>query len=251
MAFENDERDERDGFEHRPSLGRAADEPAADVVIGGPSRFRVGMTGSGISSLRGEGELRNRAPRYTSTAASTRPPTATMLDETRTSLSVSDRVEAAYGANYKLLSFLALRRFRIPEDEVCAVIHDVFVAFIRSAEKIRSTPEDERAWLVGAVCNASRYYWRKHGKTSALTADDQRRIQSDRLSDDSLDRIELASVLRDLPAHCRDLLCRHYGEGYTAGEIAPAYALRPSSTSNLISKCLFAARAAFTRRRGR
>jgi RNA polymerase sigma factor (sigma-70 family) len=174
-----------------------------------------------------------------------------MPDETRISLGVSDRVEAAYDANYKLLSFLAFRRFRIPEDEVCGVIHDVFVAFIRSAERIRSTPEDERAWLVGAVCNASRYYWRKHGRTGALPADDRSSPESDHLADDALDRIELASVLRDLPEHCRDLLCRHYGEGYTAGEIAPAYALKPSSTSNLISKCLFAARAAFTRRRGR
>jgi RNA polymerase sigma factor (sigma-70 family) len=174
-----------------------------------------------------------------------------MSDETCFSLDVSDRVEAAYAANYKLLSFLAFRRFRIPEDEVCAVIHDVFVAFIQSAERIRATLDDERAWLVGAVCNASRHYWRKHGRTSAFTPDDARRIGSDDVADDALDRIELASVLRDLPAHCRDLLSRHYGEGYTAGEIAPAYALKPSSTSNLISKCLFAARAAFTRRRRR
>jgi RNA polymerase sigma factor (sigma-70 family) len=174
-----------------------------------------------------------------------------MPDETCISLGVSDRVEMAYAANYKLLSFLALRRFRIPEDEVCAVIHDVFVSFIQSAERVRQTPDDERAWLVGAVCNASRHYWRKHGRTTAFTPDDLREIGSGHLADHALDRIELASVLRDLPAHCRDLLCRHYGEGYTAGEIAPAYALKATSASNLISKCLFAARAAFTRRRGR
>lgn len=173
------------------------------------------------------------------------------MSEENTSLGVSDRVEAAYAANYKLLSFLALRRFRVPEDEVCAVIHDVFVAFIRAADRIGATPEDERAWLVGAVCNASRYYWRKHGRIDALPTEDHRSLEGDHVADNALDRIELASVLRDLPAHCRDLLCRHYGEGYTAGEIAPAYALKPSSTSNLISKCLFAARAAFTRRRGR
>jgi RNA polymerase sigma factor (sigma-70 family) len=160
---------------------------------------------------------------------------------------VSERVEAAYDANYKLLSFLALRRFRIPEDEVCGVIHDVFVSFIRFAPKVRRTPEDERAWLVGAVCNACRYYWRKHGRTEALTPEIDAHLPV--RVEDALDRIELAAVLRELPAHCRDLLCRHYAEGYTATEIAPDYSLKPASTSNLISKCLFAARAAFSRRR--
>src|SRR5689334_7091974 len=99
LAFENDERDERDGFEHRPSLCRAADEPAADVVIGGPSRFDRGMTGGKISSLRSGAELGMATERYTSNAARKRPTIAPMPDETSTSLGVSDRVEAAYEAN--------------------------------------------------------------------------------------------------------------------------------------------------------
>jgi RNA polymerase sigma factor (sigma-70 family) len=172
-----------------------------------------------------------------------------MPDESATPLIVSERVETAYTANYKLLSALALRRFRIPEDEVCGVVHDVFVSFIRSAQKIRRTPADERAWLVGAVCNACRYYWRKHGRTEALPEEGFPAFTV--AADDALERIELASVLRDLPVHCRDLLRRHYAEGYTASEIAPSYALKSGSTSNLISKCLFAARAAFSRRRRR
>jgi RNA polymerase sigma factor (sigma-70 family) len=169
-----------------------------------------------------------------------------MTEMNHTSPVVSERVEAAYRSNYKLLSYLASARFRIPDDEVCAVIHDVFVSFIRSEARVGRTEADERAWLVGAVCNASRYYWRKHRGGEEIV---RSRIEPALATEEVLDRIELATVLRQLPERCRDLLCRRYVEGYTSREIAADEALTSGSARNLLSKCLLAARRAFSGRR--
>ncbi len=242
LAFEHDEQK----IEHTPSFRPAGCGSAAVVLIGGPSRFRRGMTPRRMSSHRATVELRNGGVGAYTLAG---PPPASgrgrMRDKTPTSPVVSERVEAAYRANYKLLSYLASARFKIPDDEVCGVIHDVFVSFIRSEGKIGRTETDERSWLVGAVCNASRYYWRKHRGNDEITDD---RVDAAALRDDALDRIELAAVLRHLPERCRDLLCRRYVEGYTPQEIATDEALTSGSMRNLLSKCLLAARRAFSAR---
>jgi RNA polymerase sigma factor (sigma-70 family) len=160
----------------------------------------------------------------------------------------ADRAAAAYRAHYDLLRFLAQQRFRIPVDEVPGVIHDVFIAFMQSEAKIARTEADERSWLVGAVCNASRYYWRKH-RGEELPADIESYIDPCAVAEDAITRLTVAGVLRRLPERCRDLLKRRYAEGYTPEEIATWQALTRGSAKNLISKCLFAARAAFERLR--
>jgi len=160
----------------------------------------------------------------------------------------SQRAEIAYRAHYDLLRFIAARRFRIPADEVCGVIHDVFVSFIRHEAKVAQSPADERAWLVGGVCNASRYYWRKH-RGEELPADIEEYIDPAAVADDAIARLLLADVLRRLPERCRDLLRKRYSEGYTPDEIATMESLARGSAKNLISKCLLAARAAFCRLR--
>ena len=158
------------------------------------------------------------------------------------------RAEAAYRAHYDLLRFIVARRFKIPADEVCGVIHDVFISFIRHEARVAQSPADERAWLVGGVCNASRYYWRKH-RGEELPADIEEYIDPTAVADDAMTRLLLADVLRRLPERCRDLLRKRYSEGYTPDEIATMESLARGSAKNLISKCLLAARAAFCRLR--
>jgi RNA polymerase sigma factor (sigma-70 family) len=160
----------------------------------------------------------------------------------------SERVEAAYRAHYDLLRFIAARRFRIPADEVGGIIHDVFVSFIRSEAKVGRSLSDERAWLVGGVCNASRYYWRKH-RGEELPPDIDQYVAPAAVAEDAMSRLLLADVLRSLPERCRNLLRKRYSEGYTPDEIAVIASLARGSAKNLISKCLLAARAAFYRLR--
>jgi len=172
-----------------------------------------------------------------------------MPDATNTEpLLRSERVEAAYRAHYDLLRFIAARRFRIPADEVCGIIHDVFVSFIRHEAKVARSPSDERAWLIGGVCNASRYYWRKH-RGEELPPDVEEYVDPTSVADDAITRLFLADVLRRLPERCRELLRKRYSEGYTPDEIAEMASLARGSAKNLISKCLLAARAAFCRLR--
>lgn len=176
-------------------------------------------------------------------------PLAMPNDTNAEPLLCSQRADAAYRAHYDLLRFIAARRFRIPDDEVCGVIHDVFVSFIRHEARVAQSPADERAWLVGGVCNASRYYWRKH-RGEELPPDIEEYIDPAAVADDAITRLLLADVLRGLPERCRDLLRKRYSEGYTADEIGTMQSLARGSAKNLISKCLLAARAAFCRLRG-
>jgi hypothetical protein len=49
-----------------------------------------------------------------------------------------------------------LRRFRIPAADVDALMHDVFASCFVNAPNV----EEPRRYLLGAICNASRQYWR-------------------------------------------------------------------------------------------
>jgi RNA polymerase sigma factor (sigma-70 family) len=170
-----------------------------------------------------------------------------MLDDPNTQSQLRvQRVEAAYRAHYDLLRFIVANRFRIPADEVCGVIHDVFVSFLRHSERVEQSTGDERAWLIGGVCNASRYYWRKH-RGEALPPDIDDYIDPSAMADETNNRLLLAGVLRRLPERCRNLLRKRYSEGFTPDEIAAAESLARGSAKNLISKCLLAARAAYCR----
>jgi RNA polymerase sigma factor (sigma-70 family) len=163
----------------------------------------------------------------------------------------TERAAAAYRAHYDLLRFVAGRKFRVPSEDVRPLVHDVFVAFLRNEAKIGQTAEDERSWLVGATCNACRYYWRKHGGAGSPPATVDAPIDPLAVVEEAAQRLLLAGVLRRLPERCRELLVRRYGEGYTPDEIASWQSLTHGSAKNLISKCLLAARAAFRRLVGR
>lgn len=241
-----------DPVEHRPSFCRSRNCESAVKQWGGPSPF-VGMTRRPKSSHRAKVERRITAVhRYTQCAPARVSPLGTplpMLDATNTEpLLRSQRAEAAYRAHYDLLRFIAARRFKIPADEVCGVIHDVFVSFIRHEARVTQSPADERAWLIGGVCNASRYYWRKH-RGEELPANIEEYVDPTSVAEDAITRLLLADVLRRLPERCRDLLRKRYSEGYTPDEIAAMASLARGSAKNLISKCLLAARAAFWRLR--
>jgi RNA polymerase sigma factor (sigma-70 family) len=156
------------------------------------------------------------------------------------------RAAAAYQNYYSLLEYVATRKFRVPPEDARGVIHDVFVSFIRSDSKIGRSPKDERSWLVGATCNASRYYWRKQ-RADEVPADLLEPIDPVALAESAIARVVVARVLHGLDARCRDVLRGRYAEGKTPEEIARAQTLKYGSAKNLITKCLEAARVALHR----
>ena len=72
------------------------------------------------------------------------------------SLDAPDDIAALYQTNRRLLLGIATHKFWVPSDDAEALVHDVFLTLIRRWHLVR----DVHAWLIGAVCHASRHYWR-------------------------------------------------------------------------------------------
>jgi RNA polymerase sigma factor (sigma-70 family) len=155
---------------------------------------------------------------------------------------VGSRVEAAYEGTYDLLRFIASRRFRIPECDVRPLIHDVFVAFMRSAAAIG----DDRRWLATATINACRNYWRDRKEASPLP---DTLLDVRGLTDDAGARVDVALLLAHLSPRCRDVLRLRYVQGLASAEIASRCDTSSGYIRILVHRCLRAARAALLRKR--
>ncbi|MGH9419944.1 MAG: hypothetical protein ACRD3J_08225, partial [Thermoanaerobaculia bacterium] len=104
-------------------------------------------------------------------------------------LDVDAQVAAAYKEHYRVLEYIAVQKFRVPGEDVRGLIHEVFVAFIRGRKKVY----DERAWLVGAMCNHCRLYWRARGRDAgALPLEEKGAFDAE----DVTKRVDVSTVLR-------------------------------------------------------
>src|SRR5258706_4804129 len=65
-----------------------------------------------------------------------------------------------YERNVDVLIAVAIRKFQVPAVDAEALAHEVFLSYLKRKDDIR----DLHKWLLGAICNASRYYWRQHGR---------------------------------------------------------------------------------------
>lgn len=145
-------------------------------------------------------------------------------------------IEDVYRLHFNLLRYLACQRFRIPEGDAENLIHEVFVGYLSSVSQIR----DVRSWLVGAMCNASRNYWRGHGRLEALPADYGKRSDpaSDDLDESVAIRITIRETLSRMHQKCRDTLRLRYYDGCSAIEVARQLDTTSGYAEKLISKCL-------------
>lgn len=160
------------------------------------------------------------------------------LSETQSSSTPEGEIAAIYRARYPLLEFVALRKFRIPEADVSDVIHEVVVAFIRARHRVH----DERAWLIGATCNACRLYWRAHGRESEVfpVSDDEDVACA---PDDIVQRVDVSAALRRLPRRCREVIHLRFYEEYTSQQIATHFATTIDYARKMVYRCVAAARA--------
>jgi len=200
----------------------AANSSSSISVIGIPPSARMEET-------RNRG-LRYRRNRYTSGI----PP----------HLSSRERVAAAYDAHYDVLRYIAARRFHVPPADIRPLIHDVFVAFIRHSAAIG----DERSWLVAALCNACRNYWRDKKPTEPLPEI----TDTAQIGEDVSARVDVLRLLSRVPTRCRDVLWLRYIDGLSPEEIAGRCAASQSGGygRQLIHRCLRAVREALASVRG-
>ena len=143
-----------------------------------------------------------------------------------------------YEENCPLLVALAVRKFQVPAVDAEALAHEVFLSYLKHKDEIR----DLRHWLVGAICNASRYYWRKHGRNIEQLDTDVASERPDPHLKNVLttlpDRIAIEEVLEAMPPRWAHILRLRYFEGYSIKEIADYLGVTSKYTQKLVTKCL-------------
>ena len=148
----------------------------------------------------------------------------------------ADEVETLYTQYRTLLMSVACRKFRVPEPDAESLLQEVFVSFLQTGTKI----ENVRAWLVAAICNASRHYWRKEGRAEQLPEDFVE--QSDPGSHALPERFALEMTMRQalqyLQPRCRETLWLHYFEGRSAADVARELETTTRYAEKLIHNCL-------------
>jgi RNA polymerase sigma factor (sigma-70 family) len=155
-----------------------------------------------------------------------------------TSARVDDHsFEAVYGQYFDLLAQIAVFKFQVPDSEAETLVHDVLMSYLRKSQDII----DLRPWLIGAICHASRHYWRLNGRT--VGADPE--LELDRVDPASLrildslpDQLAAREALDCLAPRCREILHMRYFEGCTVAEVATRLGVKTKYAQKLITKCL-------------
>lgn len=150
-------------------------------------------------------------------------------------------VETVYREYRSMLFHLATAKFGVPVEEAEGLIHEVFVTFLSARSEIRSV----RQWLVGAICNASRGYWRHSGRTEPYSPDPAGETPGPRERENAeryATSITIRETLARLQEKCRETLHLRYYEGLSADELARRYETSNKYAAKLVQKCLKRAR---------
>lgn len=143
--------------------------------------------------------------------------------------------EALYLAQFDFLFAVAVRKFRVPDSEAETLVHEVFLTYLKRSDGIRNV----HGWLLGAICHASRYYWRSNGRE--MVADEQfERIDPASLNilDSLPNQLAAREVLACLAPRCQEVLRLRYFDGCSIAEIAQQLGLKTKYTQKLVTKCL-------------
>jgi len=135
-----------------------------------------------------------------------------------------------------LLLHVACRKFRVPDSDAENLMQEVFLAYMQTEARVENT----KAWLVAAMCNASRHYWRQQSRTESLPDDisDHSDPGSHGLADHFAVSLTLRKALRYLQPRCRETLYLHYYEGRSAVDVAREMDTTSRYAEKLIHNCL-------------
>jgi len=164
---------------------------------------------------------------------------------TLSSADAEERFTAIYEQHFPLLSSIAVHKFRVPDTEAETLAHEVFLSYLKKTDAIL----DLRGWLIGAICHASRHYWRLNGRMVAMDDDlDYDRIDptSTRILDSLPDQLACREALECLSPRCQEILKLRYFEGWSMQEIADHFGVKPKYAQKLVSKCLRRAEMMYT-----
>jgi RNA polymerase sigma factor (sigma-70 family) len=145
------------------------------------------------------------------------------------------RVEDAYTGQSARLRHIVEKKFNIPPNDAEAIVNDVFTSYLTRRDSVR----DANKWLIGAVCHASRAYWRAAARTSQLPEDVAEYVDdhASGLENRIVDRVTMSAALNRLGPRCRETLRLYYAEGYSAKEIAERFGTTTGYVIQLLHVC--------------
>jgi RNA polymerase sigma factor (sigma-70 family) len=138
-----------------------------------------------------------------------------------------------YEQHALLLRRIAVERFGVPRGEAEALVHDIFLTYLADPSHVREV----RPYLVGAICNASRNYWRRKHYEKELFAAETDAHPGASWSDEADLRLMVAFVLARLRPQCRETLRRYYLDGETTDDIAAVMETTKGYVFKLLSTC--------------
>jgi len=153
---------------------------------------------------------------------------------------VDDHVfEEIYLGHFDFLVSIAVRKFHVPDSEAETLAHEVFLSYLKRGDEIR----DVHNWLVGAICHASRYYWRQTGRGGESVEIDVTTFEhidpaSSNVHDSLPDQIAARAALETLPPRYQEVLRLRFYDGCSINEIADRLGVKPKYAQKLVTKSL-------------
>jgi len=144
-------------------------------------------------------------------------------------------LDAVYREHESLLRSIAQYRFRVPECDAEALVHDIFASFLER----QPDAYDIKAFLIGSINNACRHYWRKRQYEEPLlphhelTPSDDEAAKLERWAL----RLSLGATLARLGGKCSETLRRYYLRDESAESIAQELDTSPAYIWQLLSSC--------------
>jgi RNA polymerase sigma factor (sigma-70 family) len=143
-----------------------------------------------------------------------------------------------YEENMDVLVAVAVRKFKVPAVDAEALAHDVLLSYLKRKDEIRELHK----WLIGAICNASRYYWRQHGRNIEPLDAELAAVQPDPASTNNpetlLAHIAAGEALAGLSTRYQQILRLRYYDGLSIREIAEHLGVTAKYAQKLVIKCL-------------
>ncbi len=146
--------------------------------------------------------------------------------------------EELYAEHFDFLVAVAVRKFRVPESDAESLAHEVFLSYLRRSDEVLNV----HSWMLGAICHASRYYWRQNGRLVEPLDDEKAFERPDpattRILDSLPDQLAARQALEGLRPRDQDILKWRYFEGCSIIEIAHRLGVKAKYAQKLLTKVL-------------
>jgi len=142
---------------------------------------------------------------------------------------------ATYQENYDLLVGIAVDRFRISHTDAETLVQEIFLQLLLHAPRVR----DRRAWLIGAVYNASKDYLRRAQRVQPLpeNASDAPDPRYARVGEQWPAELAAREAFARLTPRCQLALRLRYLEGHTIPSVAKLLDTTAAYAAKLVSRC--------------